>query len=596
MNPTRSGATAAAERLHPVVRLDYLVRVVVYPVAMLVLYSVFRGSGRASLEVIVLLTLQGLALPHLYYLAARSSRDSKRAEHRNLTVDSFLMGCWVAAMHFSVWPSVMILAGPHTGGLSVGGVRLAVRNIVAAVAGVLLIGAFTGFEVVLASGPIPTMASIGGIFTYMSVFAYHSHLQTKQTIRGRKQLEQRAQEIEETTEELAQAKEEAEAANRSKSAFLANMSHELRTPLNAVIGLSDIMIEDAGFDGNEAIIPDLVKIKGAGEHLLELINEVLDLSKIEAGKVELYIEEFPVAALLESVVGTVGAVAAQNGNRLVVEPHDAGVMTSDMVKVRQMLLNLLSNACKFTENGEVRLSARRERTVEGEWLVFEVADTGIGMNAEQQAKIFQPFTQADSSTTRKYGGTGLGLVISARFAALLGGSIGMESELGVGTTFTIRLPASSADDAEPESVAEPAPSPGSREGVLPTADRPVMVVENDATTRDMLRKLLERQSWPVVEAVNGRKALERLDESRPALVILDLMMPEMDGFAFLQALQERNGGGDIPVVVLTARELSREEEGRFAGRVHAVLEKGSYSQDELLDAVRGALGDPVPAR
>ena len=324
MNPTRSGAPAVAERLHPVVRLDYLVRLVTYPVAMLVLYSVFRGSGRASLEVVAFLAFSGLVLPHLYYLAARGSRDSKQAEHRNLTIDGFLMGCWVAGMHFSLWPSVMILAGPHTGALSVGGIRLATRNFVAALAGVLVVGLFTGLEVALSAGPLPTTASIVGIFMYMSVFAYHSHLQTKQTIRGRKQLEHRALEIEETSEELAEAKDAAEAANRSKSAFLANMSHELRTPLNAVIGLSDIMIEDAGFDGNDVIIPDLVKIKGAGEHLLELINEVLDLSKIEAGKVELYIEEFPVAALLESVVGTVGTVAAQNGNRLVVEPHDAG--------------------------------------------------------------------------------------------------------------------------------------------------------------------------------------------------------------------------------------------------------------------------------
>lgn len=442
-------AVVTDRRLHATVRLDYAVRVVTLPIAMLVLYSVFREQGRASPGIIALLVLNAVALPHLYYLSAVRSRNSKRAEHRNLTLDAFIMGGWAAAMHFSLWPTVMLVTGPHTGGLSVGGIRIAARGLLATGLGVVVVGLLTGFEVTLAAGTIPTVASIAGIFVYTSVFGYHSHVQSRRTVRARKQLEQRAVQVESASEELAQAKEEAEAANRAKSAFLANMSHELRTPLNAVIGLSEILVEDAGFDGHEHIIPDLEKIKGAGEHLLELINEVLDLSKIEAGKVELYIEEFDTGALVESVIGTVGTAAERNGSRLVVEAEGLGAMTSDPVKVRQILLNLMSNACKFTEAGEVRLRVRRESSALEDRLVFEVADTGIGMTPEQQAKLFQPFTQADSSTTRKYGGTGLGLVISARLAAMLGGGIDLESELGVGTTFTLRLPAAVNGAAEP---------------------------------------------------------------------------------------------------------------------------------------------------
>jgi signal transduction histidine kinase len=241
--------------------------------------------------------------------------------------------------------------------------------------------------------------------------------------------------------ELQKAVETAQSANLAKSAFLANMSHELRTPLNAIIGYSEILQEDAAAHGASECIPDLKRIHTAGMHLLSLINNVLDLSKIEAGKVSLEIGDFAVDALLEDVVSTVQPLIMRNGNRLVIDGGvQLGRMLSDEVKLRQVLVNLLGNAGKFTERGVVTLSIRRVRQPEGEWLHFAVRDTGIGIPQNQINRLFTDFTQVDSSTTRKYGGTGLGLAISRRFCQQLCGDIDVVSELGRGSTFTVRVP------------------------------------------------------------------------------------------------------------------------------------------------------------
>jgi len=241
-------------------------------------------------------------------------------------------------------------------------------------------------------------------------------------------------------DEIQDKNQQLELASQHKSQFLASMSHELRTPLNAIIGLTEMMVANAAKFGTEKALEPLRRVNAAGTHLLGLINEVLDLSKIEAGKLELNIESVNLAALIDEVVGTARQLAEKNKNHLVVEGADnIGPLTVDPMRLKQILLNLLSNSCKFTTDGEVALKARR--VADGsDWIELAVADTGNGMTAEQQAKLFQDFTQADALTARRYGGTGLGLALSRKLARMMGGDVTVASELGKGSVFTVRLP------------------------------------------------------------------------------------------------------------------------------------------------------------
>ena len=265
---------------------------------------------------------------------------------------------------------------------------------------------------------------------------------TAELSRANRALKEEIAQRQQAEEALQQAVEAAEEASMAKSQFLANMSHELRTPLNAVIGYSEMLLEEAEDLDLKEFTPDLQKIQGAGRRLLALVSDILDISRIEAGRIDLSPETFDVSDMVRKVMETVQPLAERNGNALEVRlPENLGSMHSDAVKVRQCLLNLLSNACKFTENGRVSLDAGRRRLDGADWMVFQVADTGIGISAEQMENLFQPFTQADASTTRKYGGTGLGLAISRRFCRMMGGEITVESAPGEGSTFTIRLPA-----------------------------------------------------------------------------------------------------------------------------------------------------------
>ncbi len=242
--------------------------------------------------------------------------------------------------------------------------------------------------------------------------------------------------------DLLRANEEAKAANSAKSQFLANMSHELRTPLNAIIGYSEILQEEAADAGQQSFIPDLEKIQSAGKHLLTLINDVLDLSKIEAGKMDIFAETFDIKPIVDEAVTTIKPALAKNGNSIEVRcPGDIGHMHSDIVKVRQILLNLLSNASKFTQNGTITLAVERDKPGDDATIVFRISDTGIGMTADQIDKLFEAFTQAEASTTRTYGGTGLGLALTRNFSRLLNGDVAVTSERGKGSTFTIQLPA-----------------------------------------------------------------------------------------------------------------------------------------------------------
>jgi PAS domain S-box-containing protein len=528
------------------------------------------------------------------------------------------------------------------------------------------------------------------------------------TIRLVLDLEQRNR----TEKELAEAKEAAESANKAKSGFLANMSHELRTPMNAILGYSEMLMEEAEDVGQDDFIPDLKKINQAGNHLLALINDVLDLAKIESGRMEAFGEDLDVGSLIDQVAGTAQPLMSKNNNQFTVERgEELGSANQDITKLRQSLLNMLSNAAKFTHEGTITLRAERESQADGEWLTFSVSDTGIGIPADKLGHVFDEFSQADTSTTRDYGGTGLGLPISRRFCQLLGGDLTVRSKVGEGTTFTMRVPVllpgvdaetpvevtpvktdaalevlrlSGAgrtvlvidDDPEARDIVERflrkdgfevATAGGGEEGLrlahklqpaaitldvmMPDMDgwsvlralkadpvlhdipvvmltivddkskgftlgatdyltKPVdrdqlhnalarfyapgepcsvLLVEDDTATREMMARTLEKSDWAVSEAGNGREALDRLAQEKPQLILLDLMMPVMDGFDFLLEMRANAEWQDIPVIVLTAKDLTEEDRRILNGRVKQIVEKGSGANVQVVSLIHQAL-------
>ncbi|MEO7368951.1 MAG: response regulator [Gemmatimonadaceae bacterium] len=358
-------------------------------------------------------------------------------------------------------------------------------------------------------------------------------------------------------EEVAKAKEASEIANRTKSLFLANMSHELRTPLNAIVGYSEMLQEEAVEQNLQSFDSDLGKINASGRHLLALINDILDLSKIEAGKMELYLESFDLNALIDDVASTIQPMVVNNANTLHIQrPADLGRMLADQVKVRQALYNLLSNAAKFTHEGTITLTAERQHMDSSEWIVFRVADTGIGLAAEKIVRLFQDFTQADASTTRKFGGTGLGLALTRRFCQMMGGDVTVHSLPGEGSTFTIKLPADVSEArmefSEPLSGSNELPPVGNRStDPHPEPGTCVLVIDDDPAQRDLMRRFLSSEGFCVRSASSGEEGLRLARQLVPIAITLDVMMPEMDGWAVLETLKADPVLSGVPVVMLT---------------------------------------------
>ncbi len=395
----------------------------------------------------------------------------------------------------------------------------------------------TGVSVSFIAMPLKLMQNGEWQQTYWT-YAYSPIFNNDGTVAGILNIAQNVTAQKHAEDQMQEAKESAEAANRAKSEFLANMSHELRTPLSAVIGYSELLEEEMEDADNQVGLKDIRKIQANARHLLSLINDVLDLSKIEADRMTTYAEDFVVTDLLRDVYTTMNGLVAQKNNQLHIEPgQNLGQMHTDQVKIRQCLFNLISNAAKFTENGTVTLRVRRD----DDFLVFDIVDSGIGMTPEQTAKLFERFTQADNSTTRRFGGTGLGLAITRAFCHLLGGDIGLTSVFGTGSTFTIRIPAVLPEAQQHDEMKLEAA--GDKHTVL--------VIDDDPAQRDLLTRFLEREGFAVRVAANGRAGIDLAREINPRAILLDVVMPQMDGWSVLNVLKSDPQLERIPVVMVT---------------------------------------------
>ena len=344
------------------------------------------------------------------------------------------------------------------------------------------------------------------------------------------------------------AREAAESANQMKSQFLATMSHELRTPLNAIIGYSELLHEEAKDLNQTGYLADLGKISYSAKHLLSLIDDILDFSKIEAGKVEMLLEDFSPAALVRDVTSIIQPLAEKNNNVFTVDcPATLGAMHADVRRLRQSLLNLLSNACKFTRQGTVSLVAARETADGRDWLSFSVRDTGIGITPDQQTRLFRMFNQAETTTSRQFGGTGLGLAISRALCQMMGGDITVQSELGKGSVFTIRIPATVIEPADPATVASPAvaATPDGAQGL-----GLLLAVDDDPAVHEQLARFFTREGFRVAGALNGRHGLRLARELSPAAITLDAALPQMEGWSVLTALKQNPDLVAIPVFLL----------------------------------------------
>lgn len=361
-------------------------------------------------------------------------------------------------------------------------------------------------------------------------------------------------EVQERTEAERRARE----ASRAKSAFLANMSHELRTPLNAVIGYSELVQEELAMGRDDpsslpidAIEQDLNKVHGAGAHLLELINDILDLTKIEAGKMSFRREFFAFDELVDEVVDTVIPRASENGNQVVAEHGWDGLFNGDRTRLKQVLLNLTGNAAKFTENGTITVRTE-ETTVGGQEAVrVEVIDTGIGIADEQIERLFEPFTQADESTTREYGGTGLGLTICKRFVEMMDGTIDVDSTPGEGTTFVVEIPSAQPSGLDSETSEVVLTDIDDDDDEIDRQRPSVLIIDDEPYAHDLMKRFLEPHGFQIFSALNAETGLEMAADREPDVIALDVMMPGTDGWSVLSTLKADSELASIPVVMVT---------------------------------------------
>ncbi|MSU59424.1 MAG: response regulator [Pedosphaera sp.] len=379
--------------------------------------------------------------------------------------------------------------------------------------------------------------------------------------------------------ELQEARVTAEKANQAKSNFLSFMSHELRTPLTAIIGFSEMLVADVEAEGKKEWSEDLRRVHDSGRYLLELINDILDISKIEAGKMEVHVETFDVGVLVRDLKGVLRPLVERKKNQLVIEcAENLGDMQADRIKVRQCLLNLLSNASKFTEAGTITLTASREARNGADWLVFRIRDTGIGMTPEQLGKLFRAFSQADDSTSRKYGGTGLGLALTKKFCQMMGGDIRVTSEPGKGSVFSIELPAICAKPASAPAV----PSPSTTTFKARSGSDCILIIDDDPAVHDLLAAALGPEGYTLKFARNGAEGLRLARELRPAIITLDVIMPEMDGWVVLALLKDDPELAAIPVIMLSVRS---DQDFGFAMGVADYLQK-PIDRDRLVGVLK----------
>jgi signal transduction histidine kinase/CheY-like chemotaxis protein len=550
---------------------------------LLILYGIWHSA--------VLLILAGSILPTLVLqrIAIRHTRRNEVAQG----ITALAAGIWCPAL-------TLAIVAPAEWGLTI---TLCILSVVLALpfannthllrliwvaSGILAVGAVFGAldPLISLSPPIPlsvlrvfqvTTAMIGAVLCMVSISASGGRLrdslqeseaanaaltESERTLEAK--VTERTIDLAESQRALAAARDEAVRASHAKSDFLANMSHELRTPLNAIIGYGEMLEEEARDNEHDEYLPDIGRVVASGKYLLTLINGVLDLSKIEAGKMEVYIESFELDPFMQGVEATIMPLVRKNSNALEVTKGEAlGSMDSDKAKVRQVLFNLLSNASKFTREGTIFVDVSRETGPDGDFVRFAVRDTGIGMTPEQLERIFEAFSQAEETTAREYGGTGLGLAITKQFCEMLGGSIFAESSPGGGSVFVVTLPVRAPSDVR--STADEASKLTSTGTERSTAvvrhdtksalsfgtHTTVLVVDDDPQARDLLTRFLNREGFEVITAAAGEQALRLAQEHHPNVITLDVMMPGMDGWEVLRSLKADAVLSEIPVVLLT---------------------------------------------